>query len=141
MTFLGLAPSRAVALVDSATGERLTYRDMVRRGREIAGTFSPKKPVVFLVARNDAFSAASYWGALDAGRAVALLDEHAAMEITASLVNVYRPTWARASHRHPGRKRGVPGDHGTPRARRSGTLELRGRVLIDSAAPSSGAPP
>jgi acyl-CoA synthetase (AMP-forming)/AMP-acid ligase II len=93
MSFLGLAPSGAVALVDPATGERLTYRDLVRRGREIAGTFGPEKQVVFLVARNDAFSAVSYWGALDAGHAVALLDGHAAMETTASLVDVFRPTW------------------------------------------------
>ncbi len=38
-------------------------------------------------------SAATYWGALDAGHAVALLDGHAADAVTAALVDTYRPTW------------------------------------------------
>jgi len=93
VSFLGLKPSDSVALVDTATGERLTYGGLIRRGRSIATKFGRDKQVVFLVARNDAFSAASYWGALDAGHAVALLDGHARMETTASLVLAYRPTW------------------------------------------------
>lgn len=93
MTFLGLAPSRAVAVVDSATGEHLTYLHVMSRGRGTAVTFGEQKQVIFLFARNDAFSAVTYWGALNAGHAVALLDCHAATGTIASLVDIYRPTW------------------------------------------------
>jgi len=93
MSFLGLAPSSSIALVDAATTERLTYAELARQGRTIGATLGVDKQVVFLVARNDAFSTTAYWGALDAGHAVALLDGHAALETVATLVDAYRPTW------------------------------------------------
>jgi acyl-CoA synthetase (AMP-forming)/AMP-acid ligase II len=93
MNFLGVVPSDATALVDSAVGERTTYADLVRSGRAIAASFGTAKRLVFLVARNDAFTATTYWGALDAGHAVALIDGHAPLETTAALVDTYRPAW------------------------------------------------
>ena len=93
MNFLGVVPTDATALVDPAAGERTTYRDLVGSGHAIAASFGADKQVVFLAARNTTFTATTYWGALDAGHAVALLDGHAAPEMTASLVDTYRPTW------------------------------------------------
>ena len=93
MNFLGVVPSDAIALVDPADGERMTYADLVRSGRTTAASFGTARQLVFLVAGNDAFTATTYWGALDAGHAVALLDGHAAPEVTASLIDDYRPTW------------------------------------------------
>jgi acyl-CoA synthetase (AMP-forming)/AMP-acid ligase II len=93
MTFLQIGSTDGLAVVDGASGERMTYADVVRRGRAIAAPLGSAKQVVFLVARNDAFTASAYWGLLAAGHAVALLDGHAALETTAALVVSYRPTW------------------------------------------------
>jgi hypothetical protein len=93
MSFLGVIPTDALALVEPATGERMTYADLVSRGHAIAAALGSGKALALVVTRNDAFTAASYWGALDAGHAVGLLDGHAAPETTASLTETYRPTW------------------------------------------------
>jgi long-chain acyl-CoA synthetase len=93
MTFLRIDSSDALAVVDGASGERMTYADLARRGRAIAAPLGSAKQAVFLVALNDAFTASAYWALLDAGHAVALLDGHAALETTAALVASYRPTW------------------------------------------------
>jgi acyl-CoA synthetase (AMP-forming)/AMP-acid ligase II len=93
LNFLGVVPSDANALVEPATGERATYADLVRSGRAIAASLGDAKQLVFLLARNTSFTATTYWGALDAGHAVALLDGHAAPATTAALVDTYQPTW------------------------------------------------
>ena len=97
MSFLGISPSRACAIVDAATGERLTYAELIERGRTTAAILGSAKQVLFLIARNDAFTASTYWGAVDGGHAVALLDGNAAPEATAPLVEAYRPTWLAAA--------------------------------------------
>jgi long-chain acyl-CoA synthetase len=93
MSFLGVAPSDVVALVDPAAGARMTYTELILAGRALAATFGPQRHLVFIAARNDAFTATAYWGALDAGHAVALLDGHAPPEAVAAVVGTYRPTW------------------------------------------------
>jgi len=93
VSFLGITPSDAIAVVDRAAGERLSYAELVGRGRAIAAAIGPPKQLVFVVARNDAASVATYWGALDGGHAVALLDGHAADTVTAALVDTYQPAW------------------------------------------------
>ncbi len=93
MSFLGLVPSGASAVVDAATGARLTYAELIGLGHTTAAILGPAKQVLFLVARNDAFTASAYWGAIDGGHAVALLDASAAPEMTAGLIDTYRPTW------------------------------------------------
>jgi acyl-CoA synthetase (AMP-forming)/AMP-acid ligase II len=93
MSFLGVAASGALAVVDPASGERLPYAELVRRGTAIAAALGGTKQLVFVAARNTAACAATYWGAMDAGHAVALLDGHAADEVTAALVDTYRPAW------------------------------------------------
>ncbi len=97
MSYLGVVRSDAVALVDPAGGERMTYAGVVDRAASIVASFGTAKELIFLVARNDAFTATTCWGALDAGHAVALLDGHAPPETTAALVGTYQPTWLAGS--------------------------------------------
>lgn len=93
MTFLALRPADGIALVNTATHELVSFAELISRGREIAAHLGQSKEVVFLVAQNDVFSATAYWGAVDAGHAVALLDARAPIESTADLIDVYRPSW------------------------------------------------
>lgn len=93
MTTLGLRRTTRPALIDGATGDVVSFRDLVDRGRDVYRPMKGRKELVFLLARNDLFSAESYAGALDSGHAVALLDAQASGSATAEILAAYRPRW------------------------------------------------
>jgi acyl-CoA synthetase (AMP-forming)/AMP-acid ligase II len=93
VTYLGLAPSDDPAAIDASTGATLSYRDLVDRGRDLADRIGDEKTVLFLMSRNDPFTAVAYAGARLAGHAVAMLDAQAAMPLTAGVIAGYQPPW------------------------------------------------
>ena len=62
MTFLGLQPSRAAAAIDAASGEPLSYRELIARAGVISGHLGQDKQLVFLLSRNDMFSSTALRG-------------------------------------------------------------------------------
>lgn len=93
MSFLELEPSSSTALVDASDGHQISFRGIIERGREVAGRLGPGRQLLLLVAHNDPFTAVTYWGCLDAGHPVALLDDHGSDGTVVDLVNAYRPAW------------------------------------------------
>jgi long-chain acyl-CoA synthetase len=93
MTFLGLHPTARPALIDAETGVEWTYREIIETGKEIVAPLGARKDVLFLLSRNDPFSAMTYAGALLAGHAVGFLDANGSLEMTAHVLSEYRPTW------------------------------------------------
>ncbi len=90
---LDLAPSAAPALIDAGTAEQLTYADLIERGRARVAPMGLSKGLLFLLCRNDAFTATTYAGCLLGDHAVALLDADQADASIADLVLAYRPPW------------------------------------------------
>lgn len=93
MTVLGLRSSTLPALIDGETGAELTFREVVRTGREIVAPLGPAKQLLFLLSRNDVFSATAYAGALLGRHAIALLDGQGSVEMSADIASAYRPSW------------------------------------------------
>src|SRR4051812_42936033 len=93
MTLLDMQPTDETALVNAASGERISFRTLLDRGRDVAGATGAGRALGFLLTRNDEFSVTAYAGLLNAGHAVALLDAAAAPQTTADLVRAYRPGW------------------------------------------------
>lgn len=91
--FLGLEPTDAEALVDGAAGQRLSFRDVRVRAHKLAAALGEDKQALFLLARNDIFSVLTYYGAIDRGHAVALLDAGIDDAVLGELVEAYEPTW------------------------------------------------
>jgi acyl-CoA synthetase (AMP-forming)/AMP-acid ligase II len=79
------------ALIDAATGQTLTYRDLGERTRARAEAFGPSKALVFVFLRNTLDSVIAYLAALRAGHAVALLDPQAKAEFVGGLLAAYQP--------------------------------------------------
>lgn len=93
MTILGLGRTTKPAIIDGATGEVVTYRELVDGARDAYGFLARRKELIFLLAKNDVFSAASYAGALLSGHAIALLDAQANTDALAEILATYRPSW------------------------------------------------
>jgi long-chain acyl-CoA synthetase len=93
MVTLDLAPSTATALIDAGSGARLSYTDLIEAGRSSVAPLGPTKSLLFLLCRNDAFTATAYAGCLLADHAVALLDAGQSDASIADLVRAYRPPW------------------------------------------------
>jgi acyl-CoA synthetase (AMP-forming)/AMP-acid ligase II len=93
MTLLGLRPSSRPALIEGETGSHWTYREVIETGTEIVAPIGSSKQALFLLSRNDAFSATTYAGALLAGHAVAFLDADGTLEMLAGVISLYRPPW------------------------------------------------
>ncbi len=81
------------ALLDAATGLRCSYAALRRRVAQLASTLAGEdaKRLVFLFCRNDEPTVVAYLAAVEAGHAVALLDGSLRCELTASLLERYRP--------------------------------------------------
>ncbi|MGH9680256.1 MAG: AMP-binding protein, partial [Candidatus Acidiferrales bacterium] len=82
----------AHALYDAALGKWCTYgelRDLV--ARLAAALDYPRKALAFCFTRNDLASVAWYLAAVEAGHAVALLDEGLTAEFKAGLISTYSP--------------------------------------------------
>jgi acyl-CoA synthetase (AMP-forming)/AMP-acid ligase II len=114
MTFLGLQPSGAVALIDVTSGARVTYGELCERADDIAARLGDGKQLVFLLNRNDAFSCIAYAATQLPGHALALLDGRRPMAEAMALIDAYHPDW-------------VIGPDGTATALREQGLEI-GRV-------------
>jgi acyl-coenzyme A synthetase/AMP-(fatty) acid ligase len=86
------------ALIDGAEDASWTYgelADEVSRRRDSLA--NAEKRLLFLFCRNDLSSVAWYLAALDAGHAVALLNDQIDAQLAANLISLYRPEWVLAS--------------------------------------------
>ncbi len=87
-----LRSSSAPALYDSHFKRTWSYAELCETVQETAKTFaSRKKALFFLFCRNDVASVIGYLGAIEAGHAVALLDEELAPEFKKRLIELYEP--------------------------------------------------
>jgi long-chain acyl-CoA synthetase len=129
MRLLEPARSDEPALIDATSGETLSYRDLRARGREVAAHLGESKDLLFLLCRNDAFTAIAYSGALLAGHAIAMLDATSSDQITLDPVGVYRAPWL-AGPVGLGERLA---NHGLPVER---TLPVFGGELVRTAYPS-----
>jgi long-chain acyl-CoA synthetase len=93
VTVIGLRASESTAIIDAASARLISYRDVVREGLQHVARLGDRKRLLFLLCRNDPFTATTYAGALLGGHTVALLDGRAAPSVTASLVAAYEPPW------------------------------------------------
>jgi acyl-CoA synthetase (AMP-forming)/AMP-acid ligase II len=93
MTFLGLQPSGAAAMVDASSGEPLSFHDLLKHADAISALLGPRKQLVFLLSRNDRFSGIAYVATQLAGHAVALLDGSKPLAGHADVLAAYRPDW------------------------------------------------
>src|SRR5436190_2860068 len=88
------ARQKQLALIDAVTGVAWTYGELVdevSRRRELLK--DPAKRLVFLFCRNDLDSVAWYLGSVEAGHAVALLNDNLDAQLVANLISTYRPDW------------------------------------------------
>jgi long-chain acyl-CoA synthetase len=93
MRLFGTADPEGPALVDVSSGETLSFRELRGMGRDLSAHLGGSKELLFLLCRNDAFTAIAYSGALAAGHAVALLDAQSDDRVGLAPVEVYRPAW------------------------------------------------
>ena len=86
------APSHDPALVDAATGEVWTYRQLADAAKEVASRLrSPRRELVFAFCAIDRASVVGYLGAIASGHAVALLEVGLGEELQRDLIERYRP--------------------------------------------------
>lgn len=93
MSFLGLQPSGAPAALDAASGESLTYGDLLQRAGMIGAALGDTKQLLFLLSRNDLFSGTVYAASQLGGHTVAMLDGSKPVASHAGVLAEYRPTW------------------------------------------------
>jgi acyl-coenzyme A synthetase/AMP-(fatty) acid ligase len=87
-----------LALVDGASDASWTYgelSDEVSRRRDSLA--DAERRLLFLFCRNDLASVAWYLAAVEAGHAVALLNDQIDAQLAANLISLYRPDWVLAS--------------------------------------------
>jgi acyl-CoA synthetase (AMP-forming)/AMP-acid ligase II len=91
------------ALFDPHESRWLTYAELAARVEETARPLREfPKALVFDFCRNDVRSILIYLAFLEAGHAVALLDDHLRPELKQHLVDLYRPEFISASALAPG---------------------------------------
>lgn len=87
-----LRGSSACALYDSHSRRTWSYAELCDTVQRTAQVFkSKRKALFFLFCRNDVASVLAYLGAIEAGHAVALLDEELAPEFKNRLIDLYQP--------------------------------------------------
>ncbi len=91
MSFLGLRPTDEPALVDAATGETTSFRQLLDGASELTRPLGGDKRLVFLLSRNDRFSTTVYAATQLGGHALALLDGTKPLATHAAVLNEYRP--------------------------------------------------
>jgi acyl-coenzyme A synthetase/AMP-(fatty) acid ligase len=87
-----------VAVIDSSAEAAWTYRELldeVSRRRDLLA--DKEKRLLFLFCRNELASIAWYLGALEAGHAVALLNDEIDTRLATNLISLYRPEWVLTS--------------------------------------------
>jgi acyl-coenzyme A synthetase/AMP-(fatty) acid ligase len=92
------ARRNSVALIDGAADTSWTYgelSDEVFRRRDLLA--NAEKRLLFLFCRNDLSSVAWYLAAVEAGHAVALLNDQIDAQLAANLISLYQPEWVLAS--------------------------------------------
>jgi acyl-CoA synthetase (AMP-forming)/AMP-acid ligase II len=82
-----------VAVIDAATGESLTFAEMLEHGTELVGPMGERKSLLLILGRNDTFTASVYAGCLVGGHAAALLDDGQPDATIADIAAVYRARW------------------------------------------------
>lgn len=93
MSPLGLEPSDRPAVIDATSGSVLSYADLIDRANHASAPLGDAPQLLFLFARNDAYTAVTYAGALLHRHPVALLDAKSPTPSAASVVARYSPTW------------------------------------------------
>lgn len=91
--FIGGIDPEKPALLDDASDDWITYRELARQAAHWASRLESERGLVFLYARNDIDSVGALMGALAAGHAVALFDPNLPADARAELAEKYRPTW------------------------------------------------
>lgn len=131
-----------VALIDGATDASWTYgelSDEVSRRRDSLADL--KKRLLFLFCRNDLPSVAWYLAAVEAGHAVALLNDQMDAQLAANLISLYRPEWVLASLPIDNEEYESPGAAGFWQRRRTDRAPLHPDLaLLLSTSGSTGSP-
>src|SRR5450755_4738044 len=139
------ARRNAVALIDGAADTSWTYgqlaEEVSRRGERLTDS---KKRVLFLLCRNDLASVAWYLAAVEAGHAVALLNDQIDAQLAANLIALYRPEWVLTSQPVDSAEYeayATPGTTGFWRRKRFDSRPLhRDLTLLLSTSGSTGSP-
>lgn len=93
-----LRSSSAPALYDAHHGQGWTYCELSEVAQRTAKLLvGKKKALFFLFCRNDAASVIGYLAAMDAGHAVAVLDEELTPEFKKKLIDLYQPEFVLSS--------------------------------------------
>ncbi len=131
-----------IALIDGAADESWTYgklSDEVSRRRDSLA--DAEKRLLFLFCRNDLASVSSYLAAMEAGHAVALLNDQVDGQLAANLISLYRPDWVLASLPVDQAEYESPGTAGFWRRRRLDSAPLHHDLtLLLSTSGSTGSP-
>ncbi|MEA2025709.1 MAG: AMP-binding protein, partial [Chloroflexota bacterium] len=91
MSFLNLRPIDEPALVDAASGETTSFRQLLNGASELTRHLGGDKRLVFLLSRNDRFSTTVYAATQLGGHALALLDGTKPLATHAAVVTEYQP--------------------------------------------------
>jgi acyl-coenzyme A synthetase/AMP-(fatty) acid ligase len=131
-----------VALVEGGGGRSWSYRDLAAQVERLGGLLrAPAPSLLFLFCRNDLVSVAWYLAAIEAGHAVALLNDRLETELRENLISRYSPDWVCASDPPDGVMYGSSGTEGLwRRSGAAGTPLFAGLSLLLSTSGSTGSP-
>jgi len=136
------ARRNCVALIDGTADVSWTYGDLadeVSRRRDLLS--DAEKRLLFLFCRNDPASVAWYLAAVEAGHAVALLNDQIDAQLAADLISLYRPEWVLTSLPVDPEEYESPGAGGFWRRRRLDSAPLHPDLaLLLSTSGSTGSP-
>jgi hypothetical protein len=93
MTFLGLRPSEAPALVEAASGERVSYAELLDAASRSGATLGDAGRLVALLTRNDRFSCTVYAATQVSGHVAAMLDGSKPIAAHVDVLRAYQPDW------------------------------------------------
>ena len=93
MNALDLRPSAATALIDARTDTRLSYRELLASAHALGEHIRAERSLLFVLARNDTFTARTYAASLLGHHAVALLDGDRTPADYVDLIEAYQPGW------------------------------------------------